>query len=102
MDEIGTFDFVAPLWLYPGEGGWRFVTVPAEIAEEITDLSAGSRRGFGSVKVAVTVGETSWQTSVFPDGASGTYLLPVKKSVRTAEGLEDGDDVLVRLELSEL
>ncbi len=102
MAEIGTFEFVAPLWLYPGEGGWRFVTVPTDVADEIADLTAGNRRGFGSVKVTVTVGGTSWQTSVFPDGAKGTYVLPMKKSVRNAEGLEDGDDVPVRLELSEL
>lgn len=102
MSEIGTFEFVAPLWLYPGEGGWRFVTVPTGVADEITDLTTGNRRGFGSVKVTVTVGGTTWQTSVFPDGARGTYVLPMKKSVRNVEGLEDGDDVPVRLELSEL
>ena len=32
----------------------------------------------------------TWRTSIFPDNKRGTYLLPVKKQVRTAEGLTDG------------
>jgi hypothetical protein len=38
------------------------------------------------------------ETSVFPS-SSGSYLLPVKKPVRRAEGLEAGDVVTVELEL---
>ncbi|MFZ0161621.1 MAG: DUF1905 domain-containing protein [Kineosporiaceae bacterium] len=74
--RIGEFEFTAPLWLHPG-GEWHFVTVPEEISEDIHDLTAGLRRGFGSVRVAVTVGDTSWRTSVFPDSTSGTFLLPM-------------------------
>jgi hypothetical protein len=36
---------------------------------------------------------------VFPDSTAGTYVLPVKKAVRTAEGLAVGDTAHVRLEL---
>lgn len=97
MNSIETFEFAAPLWLYPGEAGWHFVSVPAEISADITEITAGIRHGFGSVRVAVTIGATSWQTSVFPDSKTGTYLLPVKKAVRTAEDLEAGADVQVQL-----
>ena len=57
------------------------------------------RRGFGAVRVRVTVGATSWSTSIFPDSTRGSYVLPVKKAVRTAEGIREGDDVDVRLEV---
>jgi len=50
------------------------VTVPHEVSAEIADITAGTRRGFGSVRVVVTVGTASWQTSVFPD-KSGAYQL---------------------------
>ena len=71
--------FSAPLWQYPGEGSWYFVSVPADISDDIADLTAGTRKGFGSVRVTATIGSTTWQTSVFPS-KSGTYLLPVKKA----------------------
>lgn len=102
MARIWTFKFVAPLWLYPGDAGWHFVSVPGEVSDDIDALTAGNRRGFGSVRVTVTVGSTNWQTSIFPDSKSGTYMLPVKKAVRAAEGLSTDGDVAVRLELVDL
>lgn len=102
MASIGTFEFAAPLWRYPGDDGWHFVSLPFQISADIADLTAGIRRGFGSVRVAVAVGGTTWRTSIFPDGKTGTYVLPVKRAVRTAEQLEAGDDVRVRLEIAGL
>lgn len=102
MSPVGVFEFSAPLWVHAGSDPWHFVTLPVRVAEDITDLTEGRRRGFGSVRVAVTVGATSWRTSVFPDSSSGSYLLPVKKAVRVAERLTAGNDVAVRLELVDL
>lgn len=102
MARIGTFEFTAPLWRYPGADGWHFVTVPQDVSADISELADGVKRGFGSVRVAVTVGGTSWRTSVFPDSKSGTYLLPMKKAVRAAEQLEAGDDCRVRVEIVDL
>ena len=102
MPDIGSFAVSAPLWRYPGAAGWHFVTVPPDVSDHISDLTAGLRRGFGSVRVDVTVGETTWRTSIFPDSKTGTYLLPVKKAVRDAERLDDGDDVRALLELVDL
>ena len=53
----------------------------------------GGKRGFGSARVTVTIGHTGWQTSVFPEKASGGWFLPVKKAVREGEGLAEGDMV---------
>ena len=100
VSEVSTFEFSAPLWQYPGEGGWYFVTVPEEISDDIADLTAGSHKGFGSVRVTATIGNTTWQTSVFPS-KSGTYLLPVKKPVRTAEHLTEGTPVQTHLQLAD-
>ena len=94
------YRFTAPLWPYPGEGSWFFVTVPEDISDEITDLTEGRRKGFGSVRVTVTVGTTTWQTSVFPT-KTGTYVLPVKKPVRTAENLTEGTPVEAQLTLTD-
>ena len=88
--------FDAELWQYAGDGGWHFVTLPAELAEELRSL-VPRRPGFGSVRVAAVVGETRWETSVFPDSKSESYLLPVKQQVRRANDLVPGDRVRVRL-----
>ena len=94
MDRSYTFD--AELWLSSVEGSWVFLTVPEDISDEIED-GVPTKGGFGSVKVEVTIGETSWSTSLFPDSKAGAYILPVKKAVRTAESVDIGDRVTVTL-----
>ena len=93
------YRFDAELWLYEGEGGWHFVTVPADVSDDIDLRTAGRRRGFGSVRVRATVGGSTWATSVFPDTRRHAYLLPVKKEVRSREGVEAGDRLAVVLAL---
>ena len=99
--------FAAPLQSLHIEEGYApvgFLRLPPEAAEAITGheferrLEMGKRRGFGSVKVTVTLGQSRWQTSLFPN-KDGSWFLPIKKPVRLAEGLEDGEPVEVVLEL---
>ncbi|MDR7082723.1 hypothetical protein J2X01_002013 [Arthrobacter ginsengisoli] len=91
----------ATLWLFPGEAGWHFLTVPAEVSAQIREDTVAFRRGFGSVKVTAGIAGLSWSTSLFPDSTSGSYLLPVKKAVRISAGIKAGDQVTVHLELPE-
>lgn len=83
-----TYQMRSRLWLYPGAAGWHFLTLPKAQAKEIRGLFSDLARGWGSLPVAVTIGSTTWTTSIFPDKDSASYLLPVKASVRKAEGLE--------------
>lgn len=55
-------------------------------------------RGFGSIPVMVTIGKTSWKTSIFPD-KDKAYLLPLKKEVRAKENLKEGDTAKVTIEV---
>lgn len=90
--------FTAMLWEHDGPGAWHFVSLPEDLSDEIQAVTGGlERRGFGSVRVEVTVGPSTWRTSVFPDGTSGCYVLPVKKAVRLANDVADGDDITVRI-----
>jgi hypothetical protein len=95
-NPVMEFTFDAALWEWEGNGSWHFVSLPFDVADEIEDAHGGGP-GFGAVPVDVTVGGTSWQTSIFPDGKRGTFLLPVKKLVRTREDLADGDTVHIHL-----
>jgi hypothetical protein len=96
---VKRYDFMAPLWRHAGEAAWYFVTLPHDVADEIDHVTSESRRGFGSVRVEVTVGATTWNTSIFPDTKSASFLLPVKKAIRLAEALEDGSPVAGRIVL---
>jgi hypothetical protein len=93
------YRFDAELWLHEGEAAWHFLTVPADVSDDIEARTADQHRGFGSVRVRVTIGATTWQTSVFPDSKRGAYVLPVKKDVRRAEGIDAGDTAGVAIEL---
>jgi len=92
--------FDAELWLWDARRtqSWTFVSLPAGQSEEIRDLAGGLRRGFGSVRVRATIGTSTWTTSIFP-GSQGGYVLPVKRPVRVAEGLDVGDMATVTVEL---
>ena len=90
--------FESRLWAAEAADAWVFASVPAELADDIRAVS-GPPRGFGSVRVEVSIGATTWRTSVFPDAQSGGFVLPVKKAVRQAEDLEVGDTASIRLEV---
>ena len=97
------FQFEAELWQWEARRETvLLVSLPPDVSEEIGERAlALPRAGFGAVRVTVTVGKTSWQTSIFP-AAADRYVLPVKKAVRTAEDLKLGDPFTVRLELVDL
>jgi hypothetical protein len=96
---VSGFSFRAEVWEHAGAGAWHFASLPEDVADEIEELSAGRTGGFGSVRVEVTIGTTRWRTSLFPDTERGTYVLPLKKPVRTAEGLSAGSFAAIELTL---
>lgn len=85
-EGLGPWEFEAEPWLHE-TGSWVFVTLPPEVDEELR-LVSGPRRGFGSVRVEVTCGASTWTTSVFP--STDGFVLPLKQGVRRAELLEVG------------
>ena len=98
-----SFTFTDKCWLWQGKGAWHFITLPKDKSEEIKFFSENmheKRRGWGAVRVLVTVGNTSWETSIFPDSKRGAYLLPVKADVRKKEKFAAGDKVTVKLKIN--
>ena len=51
------------------------------------------RRGWGAVPVTVQIGKTAWQTSLFPDKKSESYLFAIKAEVRRQEAIVAGDTI---------
>ncbi len=93
------YAFEAKVWLYPGMAGWHFVTLPVKESAQIKKSFAEMAKGWGSLPVCVTVGKTSWNTSIFPDKKSDAYLLPLKAEVRKKEKISAGDAVRLSIEI---
>jgi hypothetical protein len=93
------------LWRWNGNSGgsWHFLTIDGPAGEALSGTALMRRMertigGFGSLKVTATIGDSTFNTSLFPSKELG-WLLPVKASVRKAEGIGAGDSVAVVLEI---
>jgi hypothetical protein len=97
-----TYETRARLWRYPGDKvSWHFLILPRGLSREIKLVDAGPRRrGFGSLRVVATIGETIWTTSLFPSTQFQCYLLPVKAPVRKKEKLVVGKNVSLKLDIN--
>jgi hypothetical protein len=69
------------------------VTLPEVQAAEIKQRFGGEAKGWGSIKVRITIGDTSWATSLFPASSRKSYLFAVKADVRKAEAIREGDTI---------
>lgn len=97
-----TFNFKANLYLYNGGkdgGAWHFITLPSNVADEINFFYADQKRGWGSLPVEVTIGESTWSTSIFPQKETKSFFLPVKALVRKNENIADGDEVECKIKI---
>ncbi|HSK66009.1 MAG TPA: DUF1905 domain-containing protein [Anaerolineales bacterium] len=90
-------EFQGKIFFWRGPAPWFFVTVPDEPSRDLKAISSLVTYGWGVIPVHVRIGSTEYTTSLFPK--DGRYLVPVKASVRKAEGLQEGDTVTVRLEI---
>ncbi len=92
--------FAGKLWKYGGESSWWFIRLPIEDAEDLERFCSHRKRNFGSIRVEVTIRETSWQTSLFRDTKSNSYLLPIKASIRNQENLVEDQSYEVSISVS--
>ena len=86
------YSFYAKIWLYSGQGSWHFASLPKDIGLEVREIAGSAVNGFGSLRVNVILDNSVWRTSVFPDKKSGSYILPIKKSIRDENKLIDGSE----------
>jgi hypothetical protein len=91
------FEFNGKIWYWRGPAPHYFVTVPDKPSDDIRAISKLVTYGWGVIPVKVQIGHAEWTTSLFPK--DGRYLVPIKASIRKAEGLEEGDTVTVQLQV---
>ncbi len=88
-------EFSGEVWFWRGPSPFHFVTVPEGESIELQAASAEVTYGWGMIPVEAGIGSTRWTTSLFPK--NGGYVVPLKDAVRTAEDIDVGDTVTVRL-----
>jgi hypothetical protein len=103
-DAAGRWRISTPVWQWlgadgaPAKGSWYFLTIGGDTAQAIR-AAAAKADAWGSVRIAASIGSTTWQTSLFPSKAHGGFLLPLKAAVRKAERIAEGAVVEAELRL---
>jgi Domain of unknown function (DUF1905) len=87
--------FSGEVWHWRGPSPFYFVAVPDDESAAIRAISTVVTYGWGVIPVRVAIGGSHFETSLFPK--DGRYLVPIKKAVRLAEGLNEGNVVAVEL-----
>ena len=90
--------FSAELFEWRGPAPFYWLTVPEDDCASIRAEAAAASYGWGAVPVRARVGATEWETSLLP--RNGGYVLPVKNAVRRAEGVVEGDIVVVGMSVA--
>jgi hypothetical protein len=94
------FSIEGRVWLYSGEtASWHFVSLSKECSRVIRERFGSLSKGWGSLPVSVSLGETLWKTSMFPDRKAGVYMIPLKALVRSREGVAEGDTVTLTIQV---
>lgn len=82
------------VWIYPGDGGWHFITLDPVLSEKIRKFFP---KGF--VKIEAQIGKSIWQTSLFPHKLSRGYIICINKSIRKKENIFAGDKIKVKIKI---
>jgi hypothetical protein len=94
-DDHVDLEFSGEIWEWRGPAPYYFVTVPEDESLDLQEVSSAVTYGWGMIPVRVRIGDTAWETSLWPK--DGRYVLPLKDRIRKAEGIGEGDSVTVRL-----
>ena len=96
-DTCTQFEFSGAIWYWRGPSPFHFLTVPEAQSKELKAILHLLTYGWGMIPVQAQIGQTRFTTSMFHK--DGLYVLPIKDSVRKAEGVEEGDHVTARIEV---
>lgn len=90
--------FNAGVWEWRGPSPFHFVTVPEQEAGMLAAASGLVTYGWGMVPATITIGGTTWSTSLWPK--DGGYVVPLKSHVRRAETIGLGDAIALVVDVN--
>ena len=91
----GSLRFSNEIWYWRGPAPFYFVTVPEKLCRDIQAVASEVSYGWGMIPVSVTLGGSTWQTSLWPK--DGRYVVPIKTAVRRAENVDEGATVTLAM-----
>lgn len=91
------WEFEAEVFQWRGPAPYFFVATPAHVDEYLQAHLGELTYGWGVIPAQVRIGDTEVTTSLIPK--DGVYLVPLKVALRRPEGIDDGDEVRVRLQV---
>lgn len=83
--------FAGEVVWWRGPAPYHFVALPEPEAARLRVVASRVTYGWGCIPATVTLGATTFTTSIFP--REGGFMVPVKVAARRAESVELGDDV---------
>ncbi|MCB9091406.1 MAG: DUF1905 domain-containing protein [Halobacteriovoraceae bacterium] len=100
MSKTNTSEFIfqGKVWIYKQTGGWHFVTLPKQLSKKIRKQFFESEEGWGRLKTTAFLGHTTWETSIWFDSKIGSYIIPLKASVRKQENINEESQVKIKIE----
>ena len=79
---------------------WWFITISQDISDSIKKENFWKPRKWRwSIRVETTIGYLKRETSIFPDKKSGSYLLPIKASIRKELHIKESDTILATIKI---
>ncbi|EKE19654.1 MAG: hypothetical protein ACD_8C00124G0003 [uncultured bacterium] len=78
---------------------WHMIFLPKGLSRDLKKFFQDLTGGFGSLPVQVSIGKTTWRTSLFPEGKDGPFLLLLKAEVRRKENIKAGDMVSLTIDI---
>lgn len=82
MESKICYEFQAQMWRDLIPGGWHFISLPKQISAEIRNNLKWQEQGWGRMKIVACMKDCEWNTAIWFDTNSNTYLLPVKLEIR--------------------
>jgi len=89
------YQFAGKVWQYSSPGGWHFISLPIEMANEIRENLKWQEEGWGRLKANAAIGNIEWETAIWFDTKHNTYLLPIKADIRKKAKIVTGNDIEV-------
>jgi hypothetical protein len=90
-------NFASEVIYWRGPSPFYFLRVPEAQATAITNISKQVSYGWGVIPCDVKIGIIEFYTALFPK--DGSYLVPLKKSVREAAAIDLGERVEVNIRI---
>ena len=91
--------FEGEVWFYNNPGAQYFVSIPGEMSADILDLVGQSLNPWGTVPVEATIGDFTWESSMFPRKDRKCYDLPLNAKVRKRASLQAGNIISVTIDI---